>query len=127
MVFPTRAPADPSPRLEPDPHRRRMRRLVVVIAAAAATVAGVLTVPPVRATAGTAHQPALWAAALVLLLLPLIAGGAAAIGLAGPSPRPESDDGGTPPSRGARDRVAVADRVWRACRRSSSGTRRSSC
>ena len=90
-----------------------MRRLVVVIAAAAATVAGVLTVPPVRATAGTAHQPALWAAALVLLLLPLIAGGAAAIGLAGPSPRPESDDGGTPPSRGARNRVAVADRVWR--------------
>ena len=114
MAFPTRAPADPSPRLEPDPHRRRMRRLVVVIAAAAATVAGVLTVPPVRGTAGTAHQPALWAAALVLLLLPLIAGGAAAIGLAGPSPRPESDDGGTPPSRGARDRVAVADRVWRA-------------
>ena len=114
MAFPTRAPADPSPRLEPDPHRRRMRRLVVVIAAAAAMVAGVLTVPPVRATAGTAHQPALWAAALVLLLPPLIAGGAAAIGLAGPSPRPESDDGGTPPSRGARDRVAVADRVWRA-------------
>ncbi|PZU28811.1 MAG: hypothetical protein DI576_15005, partial [Actinomyces sp.] len=90
-----------------------MRRLVVVIAAAAATVAGVLTVPPVRGTAGTAHQPALWAAALVLLLLPLIAGGAAAIGLAGPSPRPESDDDGTPPSRGARNRVAVADRVWR--------------
>ena len=113
MAFPTRAPADPSPRLEPDPHRRRMRRLVVVIAAAAAMVAGVLTVPPVRATAGTAHQPALWAAALVLLLLPLIAGGAAAIGLAGPSPRPESDDDGTPPSRGARNRVAVADRVWR--------------
>ena len=72
MAFPTRAPANPSPRLEPDPHRRRMRRLVV-IAAAAATVAGVLTVPPVRGTAGTAHQPALWAAALVLLLLPLIA------------------------------------------------------
>ena len=113
MAFPTRAPANPSPRLEPDPHRRRMRRLVVVIAAAAATVAGVLTVPPVRGTAGTAHQPALWAAALVLLLLPLIAGGAAAIGLAGPSPRPESDDDGTPPSRGARNRVAVADRVWR--------------
>ena len=112
MAFPTRAPANPSPRLEPDPHRRRMRRLVV-IAAAAATVAGVLTVPPVRGTAGTAHQPALWAAALVLLLLPLIAGGAAAIGLAGPSPRPESDDDGTPPSRGARNRVAVADRVWR--------------
>ena len=113
MAFPTRAPVNPSPRLEPDPHRRRMRRLVVVIAAAAATVAGVLTVPPVRGTAGTAHQPALWAAALVLLLLPLIAGGAAAIGLAGPSPRPESDDDGTPPSRGARNRVAVADRVWR--------------
>ncbi len=110
--------AAPSSRLAPGPYVLRMRRLVVVTAATAAVVAeffaapSMPVVPPIRTALAQIHQPP-WAVTLALLLPPLIAGGAAAIGLAGPATHPGSDEGRVSvPSRGAR--AAAADRVWRA-------------
>ena len=110
--------AAPSSGLAPGPYVLRMRRLVVVTAATAAVVAeffaapSMPVVPPIRTALAQIHQPP-WAVTLALLLPPLIAGGAAAIGLAGPATHPGSDEGRAPvPSRGAR--AAAADRVWRA-------------
>ena len=110
--------AAPSSRLAPGPYVLRMRRLVVVTAATAAVVAeffaapSMPVVPPIRTALAQIHQPP-WAVTLALLLPPLIAGGAAAIGLAGPATHPGSDEGRVSvPSREAR--AAAADRVWRA-------------
>ena len=78
--------AAPSSGLAPGPYVLRMRRLVVVTAATAAVVAeffaapSMPVVPPIRTALAQIHQPP-WAVTLALLLPPLIAGGAAAIGL----------------------------------------------
>ena len=113
---PEGVPADPAPTSPaPGPHSLRLHRLIALVTAVTALVAGVFITPTVRAAVRTADRPELWAMLLFLLLPPLVAGCAAAIGMADPPRRSRPDDArGTAPPPCARSAVSgTADRVWR--------------
>lgn len=113
---PEGVPADPAPTSPaPGPRSLRLHRLIALVTAVTALVAGVFITPTVRAAVRTADRPELWAMLLFLLLPPLVAGCAAAIGTADPPRRSGPDDArGTAPPPCARSAVSgTADRVWR--------------
>ena len=113
---PEGVPADPAPTSPaPGPHSLRLHRLIALVTAVTALVAGGFITPTVRAAVRTADRPELWAMLLFLLLPPLVAGCAAAIGTADPPRRSGPDDArGTAPPPCARSAVSgTADRVWR--------------
>ena len=104
------APATP-PAAAPGPYTQHMRRLIAVFAAIAAIVMSGFTTAIVRAMAQVSGQWAFWLLLPALVLPPVVAGAAAAIGLL-TSMRRADEDEGVPPER--LRRIEAADRVWRA-------------
>ena len=103
------APATP-PAAAPGPYTQHMRRLIAVFAAIAAIVMSGFTTAIVRAMAQVSGQWAFWLLLPALVLPPVAAGAAAAIGLLRFIRGADADEG-IPPEHP--DRVRTADRIWR--------------
>ena len=103
------APATP-PAAAPGPYTQHMRRLIAVFAAIAAIVMSGFTTAIVRAMAQVSGQWAFWLLLPALVLPPIAAGAAAAIGLLRFIRGADADEG-IPPEHP--DRVRTADRIWR--------------
>ena len=103
------APATP-PAAAPGPYTQHMRRLIAVFAAIAAIVMSGFTTAIVRAMAQVSGQWAFWLLLPALVLPPVVAGAAAAIGLLRFIRGADADEG-IPPEHP--DRVRTADRIWR--------------
>ena len=103
------APATP-PTAAPGPYTQHMRRLIAVFAAIAAIVMSGFTTAIVRAMAQVSGQWAFWLLLPALVLPPVVAGAAAAIGLLRFIRGADADEG-IPPEHP--DRVRTADRIWR--------------
>ena len=103
------APATP-PAAAPGPSTQHMRRLIAVFAAIAAIVMSGFTTAIVRAMAQVSGQWAFWLLLPALVLPPVAAGAAAAIGLLRFIRGADADEG-IPPEHP--DRVRTADRIWR--------------
>ena len=118
MTTPTTLPPDadtgaggraPSP--APGPHTQRMRRLIAAFVAVIAAVTGIFIAITIRVMVNTTGRWAFWLLLPALVLPPVVAGAAAAIGLL-TSMRRADEDEGVPPER--LRRIEAADRVWRA-------------
>ena len=103
------APATP-PAAAPGPYTQHMRRLIAVFAAIAAIVMSGFTTAIVRAMAQVSGQWAFWLLLPALVLPPVAAGAAAAIGLLRFIRGADADEG-IPPEHP--DRVRTADCIWR--------------
>ena len=103
------APATP-PAAAPGPYTQHMRRLIAVFAAIAAIVMSGFTTAIVRTMAQVSGQWAFWLLLPALVLPPVAAGAAAAIGLLRFIRGADADEG-IPPEHP--DRVRTADRIWR--------------
>ena len=103
------APATP-PAAAPGPYTQHMRRLIAVFAAIATIVMSGFTTAIVRAMAQVSGQWAFWLLLPALVLPPVAAGAAAAIGLLRFIRGADADEG-IPPEHP--DRVRTADRIWR--------------
>ena len=117
MTTPTTLPPDadtgasgraPSP--APGPHTQRMRRLIAAFVAAIAAVTGIFIAITIRVMVNTTGRWAFWLLLPALVLPPVVAGAAAAIGLL-TSMRRANEDEEMPPER--LRRIGAADRIWR--------------
>mgnify|MGYP001673113679 CR=1 FL=1 len=120
MTAPTTLPPDadtgaggraPSP--APGPHIQRMRRLIAAFVAIIAAVTGIFIAITIRVMVSTTGRWAFWLLLPALVLPPVVAGAAAAIGLLTSMRRADAnEDEEMPPER--LRRIGAADRVWRA-------------
>ena len=120
MTTPTTLPPDadtgaggraPSP--APGPHTQRMRRLIAAFVAVIAAVTGIFIAITIRVMVNTTGRWAFWLLLPALVLPPVVAGAAAAIGLLTSMRRTDAnEDEEVPPER--LRRIEAADRVWRA-------------
>ena len=119
MTAPTTLPPDadtgavgraPSP--APGPHIQRMRRLIAVFVAIIAAVTGIFIAITIRVMVNTTGRWAFWLLLPALVLPPVVAGAAAAIGLLTSMRRADAnEDEEMPPER--LRRIGAADRIWR--------------
>ena len=119
MTAPTTLPPDadtgaggrgPSP--APGPHIQRMRRLIAVFVAIIAAVTGIFIAITIRVMVSTTGRWAFWLLLPALVLPPVVAGVAAAIGLLTSMRRADAnEDEEMPPER--LRRIGEADRIWR--------------
>ena len=119
MTAPTTLPPDadtgavgraPSP--APGPHIQRMRRLIAVFVAIIAAVTGIFIAITIRVMVNTTGRWAFWLLLPALVLPPVVAGAAAAIGLLTSMRRADAnEDEEMPPER--LRRIGEADRIWR--------------
>ena len=119
MTAPTTLPPDadtgavgraPSP--APGPHIQRMRRLIAVFVAIIAAVTGIFIAITIRVMVSTTGRWAFWLLLPALVLPPVVAGAAAAIGLLTSMRRADAnEDEEMPPER--LRRIGAADRIWR--------------
>ena len=119
MTAPTTLPPDadtgaggrgPSP--APGPHIQRMRRLIAVFVAIIAAVTGIFIAITIRVMVNTTGRWAFWLLLPALVLPPVVAGAAAAIGLLTSMRRTDAnEDEEMPPER--LRRIGAADRIWR--------------
>ena len=109
-VAPATPPAAAPP--APGPHTQRMRRLIAVFAAIATIVMSGFTTASVRVMAQVSGRWAFWLLLPALVLPPVVAGAAAAIGLLTSMRRADAnEDEEMPPER--LRRIGAADRIWR--------------
>ena len=119
MTAPTTLPPDadtgavgraPSP--APGPHIQRMRRLIAAFVAIIAAVTGIFIAITIRVMVSTTGRWAFWLLLPALVLPPVVAGAAAAIGLLTSMRRADAnEDEEMPPER--LRRIGAADRIWR--------------
>ncbi|ALD00341.1 hypothetical protein AM609_14505 [Actinomyces sp. oral taxon 414] len=119
MTAPTTLPPDadtgaggraPSP--APGPHIQRMRRLIAAFVAVIAAVTGIFIAITIRVMVNTTGRWAFWLLLPALVLPPVVAGAAAAIGLLTSMRRTDAnEDEEMPPER--LRRIGAADRIWR--------------
>ena len=119
MTAPTTLPPDadtgavgraPSP--APGPHIQRMRRLIAVFVAIIAAVTGIFIAITIRVMVSATGRWAFWLLLPALVLPPVVAGAAAAIGLLTSMRRADAnEDEEMPPER--LRRIGEADRIWR--------------
>ena len=119
MTPPTTLPPDadtgavgraPSP--APGPHIQRMRRLIAAFVAITAAVTGIFIAITIRVMVSTTGRWAFWLLLPALVLPPVVAGAAAAIGLLTSMRRADAnEDEEMPPER--LRRIGAADRIWR--------------
>ena len=119
MTAPTTLPPDadtgavgraPSP--APGPHIQRMRRLIAVFVAIIAAVTGIFIAITIRVMVSATGRWAFWLLLPALVLPPVVAGAAAAIGLLTSMRRADAnEDEEMPPER--LRRIGAADRIWR--------------
>ena len=119
MTAPTTLPPDadtgavgraPSP--APGPHIQRMRRLIAAFVAITAAVTGIFIAITIRVMVSTTGRWAFWLLLPALVLPPVVAGAAAAIGLLTSMRRADAnEDEEMPPER--LRRIGAADRIWR--------------
>ena len=119
MTAPTTLPPDadtgaggraPSP--APGPHTQRMRRLIAAFVAIIAAVTGIFIAITIRVMVSTTGRWAFWLLLPALVLPPVVAGAAAAIGLLTSMRRADAnEDEEMPPER--LRRIGAADRIWR--------------
>ena len=119
MTAPTTLPPDadtgaggrgPSP--APGPHIQRMRRLIAVFVAIIAAVTGIFIAITIRVMVNTTGRWAFWLLLPALVLPPVVAGAAAAIGLLKSMRRADADEDEEMPPERLR-RIGEADRIWR--------------
>ena len=103
------APATP-PTAAPGPYTQHMRRLIAVFAAIATIVMSGFTTASIRAMVQVSGQWAFWLLLPALVLPPVVAGAAAAIGLLRFMRRKDGDEGMAPERP---RRIEAADRIWR--------------
>ena len=119
MTAPTTLPPDadtgaggraPSP--APGPHIQRMRRLIAAFVAITAAVTGIFIAITIRVMVSTTGRWAFWLLLPALVLPPVVAGAAAAIGLLTSMRRADAnEDEEMPPER--LRRIGAADCIWR--------------
>ena len=119
MTAPTTLPPDadtgavgraPSP--APGPHIQRMRRLIAVFVAIIAAVTGIFIAITIRVMVSATGRWAFWLLLPALVLPPVVAGAAAAIGLLTSMRRADAnEDEEMPPER--LRRIGETDRIWR--------------
>jgi len=119
MTAPTTLPPDadtgavgraPSP--APGPHIQRMRRLIAAFVAIIAAVTGIFIAITIRVMVSATGRWAFWLLLPALVLPPVVAGAAAAIGLLTSMRRADAnEDEEMPPER--LRRIGAADRIWR--------------
>ena len=96
----------------PGPHTQRMRRLIAAFVAIIAAVTGVFIAVTIRVMVSTTGRWAFWLLLPALVLPPVVAGAAAAIGLLTSMRRADAnEDEEMPPER--LRRIGEADRIWR--------------
>ena len=96
----------------PGPHTQRMRRLIAAFVAIIAAVTGVFIAVTIRVMVSTTGRWAFWLLLPALVLPPVVAGAAAAIGLLTSMRRADAnEDEEMPPER--LRRIGAADRIWR--------------
>ena len=96
----------------PGPHIQRMRRLIAVFVAIIAAVTGIFIAITIRVMVNTTGRWAFWLLLPALVLPPVVAGAAAAIGLLTSMRRADAnEDEEMPPER--LRRIGAADRIWR--------------
>ena len=97
----------------PGPHTQRMRRLIAAFVAIIAAVTGVFIAVTIRVMVSATGRWAFWLLLPALVLPPVVAGAAAAIGLLKSMRRADADEDEEMPPERLR-RIGAADRVWRA-------------
>ena len=96
----------------PGPHTQRMRRLIAAFVAIIAAVTGIFIAITIRVMVNTTGRWAFWLLLPALVLPPVVAGAAAAIGLLTSMRRADAnEDEEMPPER--LRRIGAADRIWR--------------
>ena len=96
----------------PGPHIQRMRRLIAAFVAITAAVTGIFIAITIRVMVSTTGRWAFWLLLPALVLPPVVAGAAAAIGLLTSMRRADAnEDEEMPPER--LRRIGAADRIWR--------------
>ena len=96
----------------PGPHTQRMRRLIAVFVAIIAAVTGIFIAITIRVMVSATGRWAFWLLLPALVLPPVVAGAAAAIGLLTSMRRADAnEDEEMPPER--LRRIGEADRIWR--------------
>ena len=96
----------------PGPHTQRMRRLIAAFVAIIAAVTGIFITVTIRVMVSTTGRWAFWLLLPALVLPPVVAGAAAAIGLLTSMRRADAnEDEEMPPER--LRRIGAADRIWR--------------
>ena len=101
----------PSP--APGPHTQRMRRLIAAFVAIIAAVTGIFIAITIRVMVSATGRWAFWLLLPALVLPPVVAGAAAAIGLLTSMRRADADEDEEMPPERLRQ-IGAADRVWRA-------------
>ena len=96
----------------PGPHTQRMRRLIAAFVAITAAVTGIFIAITIRVMVSTTGRWAFWLLLPALVLPPVVAGAAAAIGLLKSMRRADADEDEEMPPERLR-RIGAADRVWR--------------
>jgi len=96
----------------PGPHTQRMRRLIAAFVAIIAAVTGVFIAVTIRVMVSATGRWAFWLLLPALVLPPVVAGAAAAIGLLKSMRRADADEDEEMPPERLR-RIGAADRIWR--------------